>query len=269
MQYMGSKSKISGEIIPILQRIIDEEEIETYVEPFVGGANVIDKIKAPRKVGADKNETLIALLIDAQKGGEKIPESLSREDWDKRKKIYRDTQGEVVANHFPLEDCVAIGATAFLGSFSCRGFSGGMAQDTVERKYYTSRRASLMKQAQSKGFQDVHFLPLEYDEFDPNLKNYNKKWLFYCDPPYQNTKQYGYKFETNFNHEDYWNWVRELSQTAFVVCSEQSFPDDFEIIWEKEVKRTVGRDNAFKATEKLGVLKGSPAHEWWQKAKKI
>ena len=41
---MGSKSRIAKHIVPIIQRYIDENNIDTYVEPFVGGANVIDKI---------------------------------------------------------------------------------------------------------------------------------------------------------------------------------------------------------------------------------
>lgn len=41
MQYLGSKNKISKHILPILLEYLDDR---TYVEPFVGGANMIDKI---------------------------------------------------------------------------------------------------------------------------------------------------------------------------------------------------------------------------------
>ena len=44
MKYMGSKSRIAKYIVPIIQKYIDENRITTYFEPFVGGANVIDKI---------------------------------------------------------------------------------------------------------------------------------------------------------------------------------------------------------------------------------
>lgn len=50
MKYMGSKSRIAKDIVPILQRYIDENNIDTYVEPFVGGANVIDKIKCKNEL---------------------------------------------------------------------------------------------------------------------------------------------------------------------------------------------------------------------------
>ena len=44
MKYMGSKSRIKKHIVPIIQELIDKNEIKTYIEPFVGGANVIDNI---------------------------------------------------------------------------------------------------------------------------------------------------------------------------------------------------------------------------------
>jgi hypothetical protein len=33
-------------------------------------------------------------------------------------------------------------------------------------------------------------------------------------------------------------------------------PEDFPVIWEKDVKRTVGKDNNFKAIEKLYLIGG-------------
>ena len=46
MKYMGSKSRIAKYIVPIIQNYIDDYNIKTYVEPFCGGCNVIDKINA-------------------------------------------------------------------------------------------------------------------------------------------------------------------------------------------------------------------------------
>ena len=62
MKYMGSKSRIAKYIVPIIQRYIDDNNITTYIEPFLGGCNVMDKIKCSRKIGSDKNKYLIALL---------------------------------------------------------------------------------------------------------------------------------------------------------------------------------------------------------------
>lgn len=62
MTYMGSKSNFAKYIVPILQNTIDENNIDTYIECFVGGANIIDKIKCDRRIGYDRSDTLIALL---------------------------------------------------------------------------------------------------------------------------------------------------------------------------------------------------------------
>ncbi len=57
---MGSKSRIAKYIVPIIQQCIDDSHSDTYIEPFVGGANVIDKIKCWRRIGYDENQYLIA-----------------------------------------------------------------------------------------------------------------------------------------------------------------------------------------------------------------
>lgn len=81
MKYMGSKSRIAKDIVPILQSYINKNHCPTYIEPFVGGANVIDKIKSPVRIGCDLNKYLIALLKYVQKGGE-LYEQISKELYD-------------------------------------------------------------------------------------------------------------------------------------------------------------------------------------------
>ena len=66
MIFQGSKSRIANEIVPIIQKYIDDYGIELYTEPFVGGANVIDKIVCRNRYGSDINEYLIKLLQYAQ-----------------------------------------------------------------------------------------------------------------------------------------------------------------------------------------------------------
>lgn len=69
MKYFGSKSRIAKYIVPILQKEIDENQIRTYLEPFCGGCNIIDKIKCESKIANDLNEYLIALFQHLQAGG--------------------------------------------------------------------------------------------------------------------------------------------------------------------------------------------------------
>lgn len=75
MKYMGSKAKITKFIVPIIQQKIEESGSRTYLEPFAGGCNVIDKVNAKYRVASDKNEYLIALFKYLQVGGE-LPEKI-------------------------------------------------------------------------------------------------------------------------------------------------------------------------------------------------
>ena len=44
MKYVGSKNRLAKELAPIIQSYITDDT-KGYLEPFVGGANIIDKIK--------------------------------------------------------------------------------------------------------------------------------------------------------------------------------------------------------------------------------
>lgn len=59
MKYMGSKNRISKDILPIILKDRISEE-QYYVEPFCGGCNLIDKVKGNR-IASDNNSYLIAL----------------------------------------------------------------------------------------------------------------------------------------------------------------------------------------------------------------
>ena len=68
MKYVGSKARISRHILPIIQGAIDRNGIETYVEPFVGGGNLIDKVHCQNRIGYDNNEYLIGFWQALQTG---------------------------------------------------------------------------------------------------------------------------------------------------------------------------------------------------------
>ena len=53
MKYMGSKSRITKYIVPIIQKCIDDNNLSVYIEPFAGGMNVIDRINDPFRCGSD------------------------------------------------------------------------------------------------------------------------------------------------------------------------------------------------------------------------
>ena len=76
--------------------------------------------------------------------------------------------------------------------------------------------------------------------------------MIYCDPPYQDTK----KYESDFDHDKFWNWVRKMSKKGhYVYVSEYSAPSDFECIWSMDKADGMGTvkegQNAKRKTEKL------------------
>ena len=57
MKYMGSKARFAKDLLPIILK--DRKEQQYYVEPFVGGCNIIDKVNGKR-IASDSNKYLIA-----------------------------------------------------------------------------------------------------------------------------------------------------------------------------------------------------------------
>ena len=243
MVYMGSKAKYAKYIVPILQKAIDDNNIDTYIECFVGGANVIDKIKCENRYGYDRSDTLIALLQTAQKGMEFVLADGSRELWDKGKCYVKDG---IMPEDMTLAE---IGAMEFFASYCNGGFPRGYAKNTETRNYFLEARRNL--EAQADALEGIIFKSQNYYDLEPVSGA-----VIYLDPPYQGTKFYGYANQEKMDYEHFWNWVREISKDNYVFISEQSAPDDFEIIWEQEVTRTTNKENNFKAVEKLFKYKG-------------
>lgn len=77
MKYMGSKNRIAKYILPIILR--DRRPDQYYVEPFVGGANIIDKVTGPRLAG-ELNKYVLALLQKVA-GGWLPPQNVSEGEW--------------------------------------------------------------------------------------------------------------------------------------------------------------------------------------------
>lgn len=242
MVYMGSKNKYAKYIVPILQKCIDDNNVILYIEPFVGGANIIDKIKCENRYGFDRSDTLIALLSLAAEDFDKVMKDGNRELWDKGKAYVKDG---IMPEDMTLAE---IGAMEFFASYSNGGFPRGYAKNTATRNYYNEAYRNLEKQAPN--LKNIQFKCASYDTISTeDLEGA----VIYCDPPYQGTHFYGYANQPRMNYEHFWEWVRELSKNNYVFVSEQSAPHDFKAIWTQEVKRTTNKENNFKAVEHLYV----------------
>lgn len=220
MRYVGSKNKLSKDLAPIIQSYINKDT-KGYLEPFVGGANMIDKIQCSNKIGCDIHKQLISLLQYAQEYGDLLPERISE-----------DTYNEVKNNKEKYEDWY-LGLVGFCSSFGAKYF-GGYARDGKgdnSGKWSAGAIKNLKKQIpnlKNIKFQCCSFLDLPKDKI--------KGYVIYCDIPYKGTTKY--KTE-EFPYEEFYEWVKEMSISNTVLISEYNMPDEFECIWEKEHKTLI------------------------------
>ena len=140
MKYVGSKNRLSKQLAPIIQSYVDKG-CNNYIEPFVGGANMIDKINHPHKYGYDSHKYLIALLKQAQIDTSVFPKTVGRE-------IYQYIKKQIDNSNFP--DWY-IGLVGFCASYNGKWF-GGYANGVktkigTTRSYTDEAIANLIKQA--------------------------------------------------------------------------------------------------------------------------
>ena len=228
---MGSKSRIAKQISPIIQKYIDKNKITKYIEPFVGGSNMIEYIKCNEKYGYDNNEYLIEFWKQIQQGWNPLQTiSMSKE-------FYYEIKDN--KDMFPKHIVALCG---FCATYNAKWF-GGYA-GIVHTKAGTDEAVrNVLKQ--SENIKDVSYGCADYKSI--NVKNA----VIYCDPPYANTT----KYKDDFNHEEYWNWVRKISEDNIVLCSEYNAPDDFNCIWSKELTTTLDKNSRSKAVEKLFIIR--------------
>lgn len=236
IKYVGSKSRIAKDIVPIIQKYIDDNNITTYIEPFAGGCNVIDKIKCENKQANDSNEYLIAFWQALQQGWNPLDIHMTKELYDN---IKSNKSG------FLKQEVALAGLCA---TYNAKWFGGyaGIVHTKIgtERNYYDEAVRNVLKQVPM--LKDVRFTYGDY----LNIKPYNA--VVYCDPPYQGTT----KYKDELNYDTYWNWVKEISKNNIVLCSEYNAPLDFECIWSKELTTTLDNASRSKAVEKLFKYKG-------------
>ena len=194
---MGSKDGIASSILPFIHSYMVINNIDTYIEPFMGGCNMIDKVQASNRYAYDKNRYLVALFKHLQDGGE-LPEDVSREQYADCKAHYKADDG-----YYPDWYLAAVG---FLASFNGRFYDGGYANSGWEgnqyRDYYQEAKRNILEQM--KFLRDVHFASGDYKDLKP------KGALIYMDPPYAGTKGY-LTITKEFNHKEFWDIVREWS----------------------------------------------------------
>lgn len=234
MKYMGSKRRTAKHILPIVLEKAKENNITTWVEPFVGGANMIDKVPSNfKRIGIDYNPHTIEALIAIRDLVNKLPNEVTEDE-------YKQLKG---SKPEPIKSWLRFVAS-FGGKFD-NGYAREKGSDESTFCGYGKRNA----QKQSPNLQGVKFINRSYDEYS-EFEN----CLIYCDPPYEGTTSYK---TGSFDHLKFWDWCRKMSEKNLVFVSEYKAPDDFECVWQGEVKTNFAskRDEAtHNAVEKLFTL---------------
>ena len=214
MKYMGSKARLAKYILPILNanRRGGGGIAQWYVEPFVGGANMIDKVGGLR-LGADINPYIIAFFKALQSGW--VPkERYTKEDYDyARKNMDAD----------PALTGYLLTVLSFRGLWDGSFVGEGLKEyKTAFRDYQTESRNLVLKQAPF--LKGIEFKVSDYRDLSIPSNS-----LIYCDPPYLDANGY----IEDFDHEAFWAWCREKSDEGHTVfVSEYQAPDDFICVME-------------------------------------
>ncbi len=229
MKYMGSKNRISKHILPIM--LAERQKDQWWVEPFVGGGNMIDKVVGNR-IGADVNLYVIDALRTIRDCIDDIPKD-NREFTEEDYKKLRDS-----------DDYIYKGYAGFAFSYSGKWLGGWCRDGENKRDYVGEAYRNALKQ--NPKLQEVELIVSDYQSLGipPNS-------LIYCDPPYEGAT----KYKTKFDHVAFWDWVREKNDEGHTVfVSEYNAPEDFRCIWQKEIVSSLTKDTGSKkGVEKLFV----------------
>lgn len=235
---MGSKNKYAEDIlISINREIVGFEAFShvpyiNWVEPFVGGANMIDKIPSSfKKIGNDINHHLICMFRELQNGWIP-PVECDESTYKNMMELSKTSQPSDIVN-------ATIGFIGIGCSYSGKWFGGyarGNQENGNPRNYCKESQKNLLKQ--KPYIKDVLFISGDYQDLP-----IPKKSIIYCDPPYQGTT----KYKNNFDHNKFWKWCNEQILNGHkVFVSEYSAPEDWRCIWSKEVNNSLTKDTGSK-----------------------
>ena len=211
IKWSGSKRSQAENILTYFPK-----EIDTYYEPFCGGASVLRRllssdIKVNRYVCSDLNSGLIDLWNEIINNPERVSSyykklwnELNQDDDKQRKKEYFATVRERYnREHNPLDFMFIMRTTTngmprynrdgeFNNSFHIT--RNGIVPETLEKIIY--EWSELLNKNK------VEFMACSYDEIKPKENDF-----VYLDPPYANTK--GMYYGT-IDYDKLWNWLRNL-----------------------------------------------------------
>lgn len=249
MQYLGGKTRISKEILPVLTLDFGSE-FKTYIEPFVGGCGMLKSIPLfndVKVIGYDKNPFLIALLNHAKTvvNGETVPHyvlppelgdligrDISKEDYKTYRSIAKLPPEERKWLGVPDE---LLGYAGFIYSFRGDFFQG-----------YNGNGKDAMKSIESflRTVQQLQGKTLMCSSYE-SITLPDEPCIIYCDPPYIGERYVGQCFKAHWlelmDYELFYNVLRYWRSLGHrILLSERVAPPDFEVVWGKDVNISMG-----------------------------
>lgn len=231
MRYFGGKQRISKPLSEFLNSQLKEGQ--PFVDLFCGSCNIISKISDDRlRIANDKHKYLIAMWNGLQKGY-KLPSELSEEEY----KYIQNNKDE---------DMILTGFVGFGCSYSGKWF-GGYCRDNTKRNYCLNAKNSNLRLLNK--INDVKFFNMDYKDVEIPIGS-----LVYCDIPYRNTTPYCKSEVGEFNHDEFYKWVKDNHTNYDIYISEykHNVPKDFQIVWELPSKKDIrNKDNIQEKTNEV------------------
>jgi len=241
---MGSKRRLAKYILPIMLK--DRKAGQWWVEPFMGGCNILKLIDGPR-IGSDFHPELVAFLTAVQSGWQ--PPAYINEDDYKRIKTSSDLVLKGYAGFL-----FSFGATYF-GSFRRHNDARIGAKITPHgidiKNHYLSMQYTnkVSQEAVEKLRPYLQGVELHHSSYI-DLKIPSQS-IIYCDPPYAGTTGYG----VGFNHNIFYDWCRlQKAKGHTIFISEYGMPKDFKCIWSMQLTQNIKQKGSARTIEKLFTL---------------
>lgn len=226
MRYVGGKNRLSRYIAPIMLKFRKPDQC--WVEPFVGGGNMICRISGKR-IGGDASFAAIEALKIIRDNYDDLPRNNTEFTEAMYKKMIAGWDYKY--KHF-ASFAYTIGGVYRGGFARCR-----KNVDYVRRAYIAAVKQNMY----------LTGVTLVYSDYQ-NLK-FPKNSLIYCDPPYDNVStDYRRGSTEKFNHDLFWAWCRNKHKEGHTIfISEYAAPNDFTCIYSqtdiKSLRKSVGKSN--------------------------
>ena len=228
MKYQGSKRRIQKEILEIILK--DRKENQYYVEPFMGGCNVICEVEGNR-IGNDLNEYISSMWYEMIYNNWLPPNNVT------------ETEYIHIKDNKHLYPKYLVGFVGVSLTFGSTWF-GTYARNKRGTNYAISGRDNLIKQIEK--LKGIKIYSCDYKDID-----IPKNSIIYCDPPYKNTT--GYK--DKFNHYEFYKWCFKMKELGHVIfISEYDMPSEFKEVWRKELSTNLNAKYKNKPIEKLFTI---------------